>query len=147
MRIKITKTGKLFSDNPGKKLTAALKSELTEALTEQKDALIKRTRSGKDVRGQFFKSYTPKYAEKRASMGLQKNPVNLTVTGELLDTISTKIEDSGNGKFKLNLEIANGQKEKAKGLQKKREFFGNSQEQEKLLLKRLKELNIKQIVK
>ena len=147
MKISIKKTGKLFGDNPSKKLIAALKIELTEALSEQKDALIKRTRSGKDVRGQFFKGYTPKYAEKRASMGLQKNPVDLTVTGELLDSILTKVESGLNGKFKLNLEIANGQKDKAKGLQKKREFFGNSKEQEKLLLKRLNDLNIKQILK
>lgn len=147
MRLTIKKTGKLFGDNPAKKLNKALKAELVEALAEQKDAIIKRTRSGKDIKGQFFKGYTEGYRKKRASMGLKTNPVDLTVTGELLDTIQTKIEEGANGKFKLNLEIANGQKDKAKGLQKKREFFGNSKEQEKILLKRLKELDIKAILK
>lgn len=147
MKLSIKKTGKLLGKDPAAKLTKAIKTELIDALEEQKKAIIERTRSGKDIRGQYFKGYTPGYAKKRAKMSLQTHPVNLTVTGDLLDTIETKIEQLGNGNFKLNLEIADEQKDKARGLQKKREFFGNSKAQEKALIERLSNLDIKATLK
>lgn len=147
MKLTIKQQGKIFADNPGRKLTAAINEALETALEDQKEAIIKRTRSGKDIKGQFFKGYTPAYAKKRAKMSLQTHPVNLTVTGDLLDTIETKIVKNNNGNFKLELEIADDQKDKAKGLQKKRKFFGLSQAQEKALIQQLSNLDIKAILK
>lgn len=54
--------------------------------------LLQRTAAGRDVRGRFFKGYTPRYKAWRAEKGLPTRVVDLFVTGSMLGSVDSKAE-------------------------------------------------------
>jgi phage gpG-like protein len=57
---------------------------LQRAATHAIGIIRRRTAQGLDVEGNAFKSYSTKYAEKRAQSGRNTNPVDLTLGGDML---------------------------------------------------------------
>jgi hypothetical protein len=90
--------------------------------------------AGRDIEGNTFQPYSPKYAEKRKIKGYQVSPPNLTITGTMLSSIRTDIRKEGAnvvGRISVN-----DDPKKVEGNLKKRNFFG-------LSAKRLAELKKK----
>lgn len=134
------------------------KARLKPALDDEATRIINRTRGGTDVNGQKFAPYTPAYNKRKASFksgfttrsrdkvngGYKRGknagqvkgefsavnqPVDLTLSGNMLAAIQVKVEDTSSGAtgtiyFNSALEAA-----KAQGNQQKRQFFGLSDEQ------------------
>jgi hypothetical protein len=79
---------------------ARFRARLDETRPELKAAqtgrimLIRRTREGRDVRGQTFRPYRPGTIRVKVDKGQQTSPVNLTDTGRMLDGLEAKA-DSG----------------------------------------------------
>ncbi|TXH14436.1 MAG: hypothetical protein E6R03_09235 [Hyphomicrobiaceae bacterium] len=126
------------------------KARLKGALDDEVTRMVRRTRSGKDVDGQDFAAYTEAYNKRKASLrsgfitrtgkkgknsaqvkgvySATKQPVDLTLSGNMLASIQTKVEDTPTGAvgtvfFNSAIEAA-----KAQGNQKKRRFFGFAEE-------------------
>lgn len=146
MKISIEKKGTLIRQQAKLDLNRKFAKEISEQLEIEKKSIIERTRSGRDIRGQFFQGYTDKYKPRREKLGLQTHPVDLTITGSLLDTIETKIIATGN-RIEAILKIAKQNQLKAEGLSKKREFFGLSQERIKEFGRFLKNINVSKVIK
>ena len=147
MKVKVTVIGRLFPRGSGAQFKAAVKEALTEANEEIQAHDTERTRGGRDVEGHPFLRYTPKYAKYgRAAKGLRTSPVDLTVTGKLLDTIKSKVSITGDT-ITLSREIAPSQQAKAEGLQKKRRFFGHSKRADEIIRKILRSFNLKALIK
>jgi hypothetical protein len=127
------------------------KARLKPALDDEATRIINRTRGGTDVNGQKFAPYTPEYNKRKASLrsgfttrtgkkgknaqtvkgvySATTQPVDLTLSGNMLAAIQVKVEDTREGStgtiyFNSALEAA-----KAQGNQQKRQFFGLSDEQ------------------
>ena len=82
--------------------------------------------AGRDIEGNTFRPYHPKYAEKRKEMGKQVSPPNLTITGTMLSSIRTDIRKEGAnvvGRISVN-----DDPKKVEGNLKYRKFFGLSKE-------------------
>lgn len=100
-----------------------------------------RTQKGIDVDGASFEPYTPAYAKYRRVKGRSASPVNLLFTGDLLSSITTKVERSGDSIIGYIYFGDATNAKKAKGLMKKRKFFGLSEEnKEKIRLDIKKEM-------
>lgn len=80
-----------------------------------KEDITKRTAAGDDANDQKFDAYTEDYAKTRAKKNLQVTPVNLKVTGNLLDSISAE----GN-----RISVPQELEGQAEGLMKKRKWLG-----------------------
>ena len=65
--------------------------QMMAAGNEQIERIKTRTRSGVDVDGQQFQPYTDKYAKRRQAKGLNTDPVDLTVSGQGLDSMRTEV--------------------------------------------------------
>ena len=50
-------------------------------------AIQARTRQGQDMHGRAFAPYSPSYAKQKAEEGLSSGTVDLTVSGDLLNTL------------------------------------------------------------
>ncbi len=135
------------------------KANFKEAVDDEVLRMIRRTQSGQDVNGQTFTPYTPAYNKRKASLksgfttrtGKRgrnakqvKGPfsapplkVDLTLSGNMLAAIQTKVEDTNEGTvatvfFNSALEAA-----KAQGNQRRRRFFGFAAEQIKRITRKL----------
>jgi hypothetical protein len=104
------------------------------------EGIITRTQRGnKDYKGIDFKDYTPTSKIMRADAGYSPNTVNLTQTGQMLDSIKSTTSK----KNELTIHITNGEAlRKARKHQtgdgvRKREFFGLDKEQKKDTKKQL----------
>ena len=89
-------------------INARIKESVTktlgEVLEEIKSEVISKSKSGVDYEGNAFPNYSKSYEEfKRKSLGQSGTP-NLTKTGEMLESLTTEIEDQGQqiiGKVKI----------------------------------------------
>lgn len=116
-------------------LERAVAAAAEEAATE----LINRTESGKDIKGAAFKAYKPSYLKYKKSIGKWRGWVNLTLTGDMLKAIHTRVE-KGAGYVQAVIYMNPDQTEKAKENQERgREFFGLTAKQIKALVTRIKE--------
>ena len=73
---------------------------------------------GDDIKGQKFKEYTPEYKKFRAKHGLTTDPVNLRVTGTLLDKPTIVV----NG-MQARVKPPDNRRIIAEGLSNKRKFY------------------------
>lgn len=59
-----------------------------------RERILTRTRAGRDVDGTAFKAYDPAYAKAKLKAVGQDSPVNLTVSGAMLNAITiTEVTD------------------------------------------------------
>lgn len=65
--------------------------ELVEFADAAKNEIIDRTQQGRDIDGRPFASYEPEYAEFK---GVSTNDVDLTLFGDMLDSIDAQIRGS-----------------------------------------------------
>jgi hypothetical protein len=135
------------------------KANLKSAVDDEVTRMVLRTRNGKDIDGSNFAPYTPAYNKRKASLksgfttrtgkkGKNAKQVkgsysatpqkpDLTLSGNMLASIQTKVEDTSTGAvatvfFNSALEAA-----KAQGNQKKRRFFGFAEEQVQRIKRKL----------
>lgn len=146
MAFSIKKTGRLVPPDATRRLEKKLQETFLELVDQVTAADVARTRQGRDVKGYFFKGYVPSYRARRQAMGLPVSPVDLTVTGKLLDTIKNTVNFIA-GRFTWIREIAADQLQKAEGLSKKRQFFGHSKQADEKIRKALKSIELEEILK
>jgi hypothetical protein len=127
------------------------KAKLEIAVSDEVTRIVRRTMDGKDVDGKSFAPYTPAYNRAKAKLksgfvtrsgksgkyakqlkgdfSTPALPVDLTLSGNMLAAIQTKVEETSTGAtatifFNSALEAL-----KAQGNQVRRHFFGLSDEQ------------------
>lgn len=144
VKFSLQKKGRFEAEETFRKYMREVKQAMEGTLKDLNDEDIRRTRSGRDVKGRFFKPYTAAYAKRRQAKGLQVRPVNLTVTGSLLDGITNKVTIRGRSLF-VTRAIPKDQQKKAEGLSKKRQFFGLSKKQDAIIRKALSRLRLREI--
>lgn len=137
------------------------KKALEPALQDEATRIVLRSRSGVDVEGKAFAKYTDAYNKRKASLrsgfttrsgkkgknakqvkgpfSATQQQVDLTLSGNMLNSIQVEVKDTSDGAtgriyFNSALEAA-----KAQGNQKKRRFFGLSDEQVSRIKKKLTE--------
>lgn len=98
-----------------KKAMSLQKNYLPLYANDVKLSITKRTQAGKDINNKSFKKYSKEYAKKKGSVR-----VNLTDTGQMLNSIDWKKIPYGVRMYFNSTE----QRNKAKGNQNKRKFFG-----------------------
>ena len=69
---------------------AALRAEIADSIIQK---IVDRTQSGKSLRGKPFKKYSKDYQGIRSAAGLSPTEVDLTFSGEMLNSIITKKEN------------------------------------------------------
>lgn len=69
---------------------------LAKALQDEIVEIVRRTKGGKDEDSTSFRPYSPGYAEYRKSKGRREKPVDLTFTGQMLNSIQTRARRAGN---------------------------------------------------
>lgn len=112
-------------DKQEKILARALEEEITE--------IQERTQGGKDAKGATFKKYSDSYAKyksSRNSKGQSRkiSPPDLTYSGDMLRSITSKVQRLGAGLLGTIFLTGNAAT-KARENQKTRNFFGFSKEQ------------------
>lgn len=128
----------------------AQKKEFRQAIEDATTEIVVRTKSGKDVNGSSFIPYSPSYAKVRAKLGRNTSPVDLTLTGHMLASLTLTFEESDTkltGIYKSNdtrVVMPNGgdsptAAEKVQYNQGTRPFFGLSDEQVKEIKDRVNE--------
>lgn len=100
-----------------------------QAISDEATRIVVRTQRGLDVDGNPFPEYSKQYAKVRRNAGRRTSPVDLTFTGQMLNSIQTRVtralgKITGEIFFSSASEAA-----KARGNQKLRSFFGLSDEQ------------------
>lgn len=146
MKWGVKKVGRLIDPNASQRIISETKKTLDIAIKQINADDIARTRSGKDIRGQYFKGYVPAYAKQRRKEGLQTSPVNLTRTRKLLDSIKTSVS-FGSNRFTVTREIDPSMRKIAEGLSKKRQFFGLTKKANEILKKLFDQLNLKNVLR
>lgn len=115
------------------KLRQAVRQTVREETPKLSQEIISRTRRGQNVQGGSFRSYSESYKKQRQRMGLQTSPVNLTVTGEMLDLQEKIVERSDEVVATISVPILTEEyaKRHNKGLRgmPKRNFMGLSKQQ------------------
>lgn len=137
MATSVKVTGRLISPDLEKNLKIQIRDQTEDALEVIRENLIERTRSGKSISGTAFPRYTERYAKQRQKEGLPTSPPDLTVSGALLNTITTKVTMLDKG-VNAEMRIAPSQETKARSVSKKRPFFGFTKKDEEALRKALK---------
>lgn len=110
---------------------------LMKEIGEYGRTMIKvRTARGVDIRGRRFAPYTPKYKIFRKEKGRPTNIVNLNFTGSMMSSIQYAATDKRVRLFILNTTDDSGARNpvKAFGLNRKRNFFGLSQQDKEYIL-------------
>ena len=138
--------------------TRELEGDYTKALSAAASDFIadmlERTGKGKDVNGRDFTEYQGGYAKQIKETGKVEigrgqyrskalNPVNLHVTGKMLDSITYKVSKKGK---QVVISVPASQAAKARGIQEgnkfikhKREFFAISEEEKEKFVETLKQ--------
>ena len=83
-------------ENVEEKISRASLETVVEAAPVIRDEMVSRTRRGQSVSGGSFAPYSEKYEKRRRKLGLPTSPVDLTVTGAMLD-LETRISQEGSG--------------------------------------------------
>lgn len=108
---------------------AGVRRKFEALLAEAAGEIISRTGSGKTIDGKSFKQYTKRYAAFREKKGRKTSPPDLTFTGRMLESISSKVTKATPDFIEGRITIAPKHKAKAEGNQKRRPFFGLSKKQ------------------
>lgn len=116
----------------------AIDQRFEQVLADEATQIVLRTRRGVDVDGTPFASYTEAYAKKRGDSGRRTSPVDLTFTGNMLNSISTKIVRTLETVIGTIFFNSTTEGLKARGNQEKRRFFGLSEEQVKRITEKLR---------
>ena len=127
------------------------KAKLGVAVSDEATRIVRRTRAGLDVDGKQFAPYTPPYnrfkgknrsgivtrtgkagknaRQVKGDFSVTPQPVDLTLSGNMLAAIQTKVEDTSTGATATIFFNSAQEALKARGNQNKRQFFGLSDEQ------------------
>lgn len=108
-----------------KDLAVKTDKAIAEAAIKQRNSIRARTLRGKGLKGAFAK-YTPEYANYRSSKGRGRKP-NLSFSGQMLGSMIT-VNGKGYAKIKFS---RLSEAIKASGNQRKRPFFGITQDEKK----------------
>lgn len=85
------------------RLVDQVKKEIQDGLSRElpiiRREIVERTRSGNDADGGSFASYSDAYAKAKAAALGSSTPVNLTVTGGMLDSMATRVVNNAEGVF------------------------------------------------
>jgi len=68
-----------------------VKARLDSALPNIRTEIITRTKKGQSPEGSTFKPYSKSYADYKRKRGLQSSPPDLKLTGNMLNSIQTKV--------------------------------------------------------
>lgn len=115
----------------------AINQEFEQVIADEATRIVLRTQSGVDVNGQPFEPYTEDYAKFRTKKGRSTTP-NLLFTGNMQNAIESKVEKTGDSVVGTIFFNSAQEAVKAQGNQKKRQFFGLSDEQVKRITEKLK---------
>lgn len=141
MAIKVEFKGQLLSPELLKNLESQVKKALGEIAGDMKDQIVRRTQSGEEIEGGGFKKYSKSYAEFKKESGRPSDPPNLTFSGNMLQSIQTRVNEAGSGKYIAEIGFSNAVAEKkARENQFRRPFFGFSKKQEREIKERLEKL-------
>ena len=110
--------------------------ELEKAMAEAAREIIERTRQQKGVEGGSFARLSEKYKKYKTSKG-RKGVPDLTFSGNLLNSIQTKVEKLGKDLIGLIFFSSPKESLKAQGLMKLRRFFDLSEKQKEKITKKL----------
>jgi phage gpG-like protein len=102
---------------------------LAIALNDETTIMRARIEEGRDVNDQPFDPYSDEYAEWRESKGYRVSPPNLTVTGNMLNSIASTVNENTTSFEGVVFFSDAAEAEKAKYNLEKREFFGFTDEQ------------------
>jgi len=136
MGIKITKNFDV------QKITDDLKNNLKRGLgtqlLDEAQEIISRTQAGKGVSGGRFKAYSDQYRKFRNKKG-RRSGVDLTFTGNMLQSITSKVEVTADKIIGTIFFSSNKEALKASFNNVLRPFFGLSKDQVVRLTQKLKE--------
>lgn len=110
--------------------------DLEKAMAEAAREIIERTRQQKGVNGGAFVRLSEKYKKYKTSKGRRGVP-DLTFSGNLLNSIQTKVEKLGKDLIGLIYFSSPKESLKAQGLMKLRKFFALSDKQKEKISKKL----------
>ena len=120
----------LIGDIPDDLFSEELLTELGEFFVFK---IKERTAEGKDVDGNLFAKYSPKWAAFRAATGHETDPVNLFFSGSMLGAMQVEAlpDDKQVRIYFMDTEDKTGAKNalKAKGLNDYRKFFDLSSDE------------------
>lgn len=114
------------------------KFALERAMEEAAGEIVQRTQSGKDVNGSGFKAYSKEYAKTKSKSGRSSKP-DLTFSGRMLTSITSKVEETSTG-IVGRIFFPSSQSVKARANQAIRRFFGLSKKQIDKLTDALRQL-------
>jgi phage gpG-like protein len=116
-----------------------IERELSVAIQEEAQEIIDQTQKGIGYDGRPFSSYAeydPKYLEYKVSKG-RKGNIDLTFSGRMLNSITTKVEQLGS-LLRGIIYVPADQAAKARGNMRTRKFFGLSKEARERITERLR---------
>lgn len=125
---------KQIQDDLRKRRKVALERAMEEAAGE----IVSRTQAGQSVDGGSFQRYSPEYAAAKSKTGRSTKP-DLTYTGAMLNSITSKVEESGQGLIG-RIFVPASQAVKARANQKLRRFIGLSKKQIEKMTDALRQL-------
>jgi len=102
-----------------------------------KTEIVGRTNQGRDVDDSTFEPYSDDYARWRKQRGYQVDPPNLTITGNMLQAIDSRIEERPGSLTGILLFAAQREAVKARSVNKLREFFALSKDRIEKILRAL----------
>lgn len=117
----------------------AMAARLQPALDDEIVRIQLRTQRGQDVDGNAFPEYTPGYAERRRKRGRKVSPPDLLFTGNMLNSMQARVERTPDGATGTIYFASAREAAKAAGNQRRRKFFGLSDEQVARIKKTLTE--------
>lgn len=120
----------------GKELLSEREKILAQQMELAATEIVQRTQSGHSVNGSTFEPYSEGYRKYKSKRGRRTTP-DLTFTGHMLGSLTTKIINQGAYLLGQIFFSSSREADKAKYNQKSREFFGLSKQQIDKLTKAL----------
>lgn len=114
-----------------------LKTNLERGMAQAATQIVTRTSKGFDVTGKEFQRYTKRYEKFKTDKGRNARP-DLTFTGRMLAAIQTRVEKVGSSLIGRIFFSSSREAVKASGNQKRRNFFGLSEEQKQKIVQELR---------
>lgn len=116
---------------------------LKDALNSEIGVIKTRTQQGQQVdgggwSGKYVDYQSASHRAKRTNRGLSLSPVDLTFSGDMLDAMRSKVEVKGAQTVGEIYFEGKANKDKAKGNQKYRKFFGLSKDQRDKITNKLR---------
>lgn len=112
-----------------KEARSGIRKVLEVSVLDEVTRMVRRTQRGTDINGSAFAPYTPQYAAYRERHNRRTDIVDLTFNGTMLGALIHRIEETPKGVTMEVFFFSEKEALKAAGNQRKREFFGFSDEQ------------------